>query len=188
MYCEFCGRKHNGSCECLKTTKLRNIDKIFLFLFVMGLPPIFFILGYLDQNESFYYLQTSAIILSIFMIVFTALYYLFKLPYLALFFNCHQYCNRSFKIGSSYFPICYRCSGIYLGIFSTLIASLFYTNVYLFIALGVPMTIDGLLQKYTTYESTTIKRFITGFLFGPSLVAFYGLGNYLVIYVIDYLI
>lgn len=36
--------------------------------------------------------------------------------------------------------------------------------------LMIPMLIDGFTQKLTTYESTNLRRFVTGFLFGIGLV------------------
>jgi len=37
----------------------------------------------------------------------------------------------------------------------------------------LPMIIDGLVQRLTSYESNNIKRVITGFLFGYGLVVLF---------------
>ena len=54
-----------------------------------------------------------------------------------------------------------------------LIACFFYQPPLWFcIVLMVPMIADGLIQRLTTYESTNVKRVITGALFGYALVSF----------------
>lgn len=37
----------------------------------------------------------------------------------------------------------------------------------------IPMLIDGFTQRLTTYESTNIRRFITGFLFGIGITSLF---------------
>jgi len=41
------------------------------------------------------------------------------------------------------------------------------------VLLMLPMIIDGLVQRLTSYESNNIKRVITGFLFGYGLVVLF---------------
>ena len=48
----------------------------------------------------------------------------------------------------------------------------FRPPVWICILLMLPMIADGLIQRLTTYESTNVKRVITGALFGYALVSF----------------
>lgn len=87
------------------------------------------------------------------------------------FAGCHQMPERSFFLGEYQFPLCARCTGIQIG---RLIAVLLFPFVLIpmKIALTVlpllllPLAIDGLVQKYTKYESNNCKRVITGILWG----------------------
>lgn len=79
---------------------------------------------------------------------------------------CNGIASRAFHIGDFCFILCYRCSGVVLGI----IFSLYYLNKYKpkirYILLIIPMIIDGLLQLLTPYISNNLLRSITGVLFG----------------------
>ena len=81
---------------------------------------------------------------------------------------CHQKPERSFCIRKYQFPFCARCSGILFGLLTGLLFLLFVQleNFYLMVFLWVPMIIDGLIQKYTSYLSNNRRRLKTGFLFG----------------------
>ena len=81
---------------------------------------------------------------------------------------CHQKPERSFSIGNYQFPFCARCSGILFGVLIGLPISLVlpFENFYLIILLWIPMIIDGLVQKHTSYLSNNRRRLITGLLFG----------------------
>ena len=74
---------------------------------------------------------------------------------------CHQRPERSFFIGKYQFPFCARCSGILFGVligfpFSLLVQ---FENFYLMVLLWIPMIIDGLTQKHTSYLSNNKRRF-----------------------------
>lgn len=81
---------------------------------------------------------------------------------------CHQKSERSFFIREHQFPFCARCSGIIFGVLIGLMFSLLvqWENFYLMILLLIPMVIDGLFQKYTSYLSNNKKRLLSGLLFG----------------------
>lgn len=108
-------------------------------------------------------------------------------------FICHQRPDRSLKVSGNYLPLCVRCLGILVGMTMTFGYSLFVINptgkffealnqflpprlreiqpswlpvVLIGAMLMTPMTLDGLAQLITGYESTNVKRIITGFLFG----------------------
>lgn len=96
-----------------------------------------------------------------------------SLPRLVL---CHRLPDRTFKIGKYHFPMCTRCTGLYIGAF------FYFTFVYFnyvqynlfFILFGMlimfPILIDGLTQFLGYRESNNILRFSTG------LIASIGLG------------
>lgn len=88
---------------------------------------------------------------------------------------CHRKPERTFKIRGKYFPVCSRCTGMYLGAF------LYFALVYwiymcynwqiiilaLFIVL--PTFTDGLTQLLFRRESTNTLRFSTGVFAGIGL-------------------
>ena len=90
---------------------------------------------------------------------------------------CHQLQERSLQISGKPLSVCARDTGIYLGIFSTLIYFfLFKRNkivtipsikVSFFLLLFmVPMMIDGLGSYAHLFESNNARRLITGLGFG----------------------
>lgn len=90
--------------------------------------------------------------------------------WLPRFFGCHSRKDRSFYFKGEKFPICARCTGELLGIlFSCLLFYFFRTNIVINILIMFPMIIDGFIQLKTSYESTNLKRLISGFLFGYGL-------------------
>lgn len=101
------------------------------------------------------------------------IYVLYK--WLPIIFGCHQITKRTFIIKDRKMPICARCTGELFGIFFTLIYSLIFGIIPLSICLilMMPMIIDGTVQFKTKYESNNILRYITGFLFGFSIIEFH---------------
>ena len=96
-----------------------------------------------------------------------------SMEWFSKYWGCHQMPERSFFINKYQLPICARCTGIIIGeIISTIMFFIFSMPIYIYILFTFPMIIDGLIQLKTTYESTNIKRFITGFLFGYGMVSF----------------
>jgi len=100
---------------------------------------------------------------------------------------CHRKPERSFKIRNYYFPVCARCTGIYLGIFSFFIFNYFFNVQYdtilvlAAIIMMIPTFLDGLTQFFNFRESNNTLRFITG------LIAGIGIGI-LIIYFFDYIL
>jgi uncharacterized membrane protein len=87
--------------------------------------------------------------------------------------GCHQIHSRSFTIFHYQFPVCARCSGIYLGnIVSILIIILtdIHLDYTLCIVIMLPMVLEGLYQMFTNYTSNNFKRMITGFMFGIGII------------------
>lgn len=93
-------------------------------------------------------------------------------------FICHRIPERTFKIRGHYFPVCARCTGLYIGIFFYFFyACLFYVEhsinlTILGILLIIPTFIDGLTQLVMSRESNNIIRLFTGVLGGIGLMMF----------------
>lgn len=88
---------------------------------------------------------------------------------------CHRKPERSFFIKGHQFPVCARCTGFYLSMFTYFIYTYFYFvdyNLFLLvfavIAL-IPTAIDGLTQLFEYRESNNTLRFMTGILGGLGL-------------------
>ena len=90
-------------------------------------------------------------------------------------FICHRIPERTFKIRNYYFPVCSRCTGIYIGAIS------YYTFVYFVyvqynialiltaLLMILPMFSDGLTQFLGFRESNNTFRFFTGLIAGIGL-------------------
>jgi uncharacterized membrane protein len=88
---------------------------------------------------------------------------------------CHGIPERSFKIKGHQFPVCARCTGIYLGSFSYIGLVLIFNwgfNLTIFI-LGllmiIPTFVDGFTQYLNLRESNNTLRFISGVIGGVGL-------------------
>ncbi len=88
---------------------------------------------------------------------------------------CHQLDDRSYHFGVRKFPVCARCTGIYIGQLLGIVLYFAYIpslkpSLYLCLALAIPMIVDGITQLRSKYESTNNRRLITGLLFGYAIV------------------
>ena len=87
-------------------------------------------------------------------------------------FGCHCRSDRSFYFNGRQFPICARCTGELAGFLFSIILFFFWKpSISVSFVLIIPLIIDGFVQRLTSYESTNIRRFVTGFLFGVGLMA-----------------
>jgi uncharacterized membrane protein len=86
---------------------------------------------------------------------------------------CHQRNDRSFYSGLRKFPVCARCTGIYLALpLGVVLALIFPVNPAFLIPLLLPLILDGTIQLFSSYESNNKRRLVTGMLFGFA----YGMG------------
>lgn len=92
-------------------------------------------------------------------------------------FFCHRLPERSFFFKGKQFPICARCTGILIGYFIGIIYILFNKNLNIIIELSfmIPLLIDGTGQYLGYFESTNIRRLITGTLAGISTICLFRL-------------
>lgn len=85
---------------------------------------------------------------------------------------CHRIPERTFKIKGIYFPVCSRCTGIYIGSFTYFIYVYFnyvnYTSLMILTAILItlPTIFDGLTQFIGWRRSYNLLRFCTGFIAG----------------------
>lgn len=76
---------------------------------------------------------------------------------------CHQRADRSFFYKDYQFPICARCTGVFIGYVLALIYSFNIFTSVIFLSI---MGIDWTIQKLNIKQSTNARRFTTGILGG----------------------
>ena len=91
-------------------------------------------------------------------------------------FFCHQMPERSLQFNSETFPLCFRCSGIYIGIFLSHIYAYImkrYSKIspnrkcgLLLVLLAVPLAVDGIGDSLNFWNSPGEVRLVTGLLMG----------------------
>ncbi len=189
MYCEFCGREITKKCNCIRSNKISNVEIYSIFFFIMSAASYLFLRGIINHNRLFdvNYFYLGALTLSIVVSVLLLVSLLTPRNYLAVFFGCHQSCNRSFRIFGKHFIVCARCTGIMIGIYLSLLLSVNISIPLWSMVLAIPMIIDGTIQQKTSYVSNNIKRVITGIFFAPLLIYLFGLFYLLFTYGILYI-
>ena len=94
----------------------------------------------------------------------------FCYKWLPVFFACHCRPERSFFFRGRQFPVCARCTGIMTGMLLFALSCWWFRPPFrAALILIIPLIADGTIQKKTSYESTNIRRLITGTLFGYSI-------------------
>jgi uncharacterized membrane protein len=88
---------------------------------------------------------------------------------------CHRKPERTFKVKGYYFPVCARCTGIYISMLVSLILlwNIQFNSIssaLIAIILIIPMGIDGTTQLLGMRLSNNKLRLITGLLGGVGLV------------------
>ena len=81
---------------------------------------------------------------------------------------CHRRKDRSIKMSNYTFPLCARCTGLWLGFAVGLLFRVagLHTPPMFSVALMLPLIIDGLAQFVGYRESNNQLRILTGVLFG----------------------
>lgn len=101
--------------------------------------------------------------------------------------GCHQMESRSFSFRGYQFPVCARCTGVFIGQVSGIISIIcgFRLPIYLSFIFMAIMALDWGIQYLKIHESSNIRRFISGTLCGFGMTYLY---FYVIKYVIDFLI
>ena len=82
---------------------------------------------------------------------------------LGFFSGCHQKASRSFFAGNYQFPVCARCTGVFVGyILYACISKEVGIELNHSILFCIVMLVDWLLQYLKIRESTNFRRFVTG--------------------------
>lgn len=84
--------------------------------------------------------------------------------------GCHQRPDRSFFMHGYQFPVCARCTGVFIG---QILSIIFFPDICLsmktYIFLCIPMLFDWSTQYLGKRESTQPIRFLTGIAGGYAL-------------------
>lgn len=84
---------------------------------------------------------------------------------------CHRRKDRSIKLSRFTFPLCARCTGIWLGFATGLLLRFAGLHMPLVFAVTfiLPLMVDGLTQRSGFRESNNVLRLLTGILFGIAI-------------------
>ncbi|MBQ0051053.1 MAG: DUF2085 domain-containing protein [Treponema sp.] len=94
--------------------------------------------------------------------------------------GCHQIPNRSFFYKGYQFPICARCTGVFISAFISLICVfLIRIPISICVLMSFVMLIDWLVQAVGIKQSTNKRRLLTGLIGGFGYTTLY---YYFVIY------
>lgn len=91
---------------------------------------------------------------------------------------CHQQSDKCFRINGSYFLVCARCTGIYIGAFFGLFFSLFPFTKYFrstykyFVVFSIIMFIEVLINNFLLGSYNKTSALFTGYLFSFFAVNF----------------
>jgi uncharacterized membrane protein len=104
------------------------------------------------------------------------------------FVSCHKLPERSFFYKGKQFPVCARCTGIYVG-YLIFIPLLWFIKIDIYWALLsiLPTIIDGLTQAYCNRESNNFIRFFSGILAGYGLAGLSDFIAYWTVFFFKYL-
>lgn len=89
--------------------------------------------------------------------------------------GCHQMPERSFFYHGKQFPVCARCTGVFIGQSAAVILALFKLTLKLPISLILicTMGLDWCIQALNIKQSTNIRRLITGICGGLGVFSLY---------------
>ena len=92
--------------------------------------------------------------------------------WLPILMGCHCRPERSFHYKGRPFPICARCTGMLAGfIFALMTFPFLRISAHWLLLFILPGVIDGTIQMFSSYESTNIRRLVTGFFMGYGLLS-----------------
>ena len=158
-----------------QNSQISFVERIIILIIFMIIPLHFIIIKYLKAGlmwEKVNHFHIVSVCYSVIFLTIIIFQNILHRPYLALVFGCHQIRERTFQQAFKYLQICSRCSGMLIGVFIMMLLSKLNINQHWFLLGMIPITVDGLSQRYLNYNSTNIRRFFTGLLFGPCFIIF----------------
>lgn len=89
--------------------------------------------------------------------------------------GCHQMPERSFFYHGKQFPVCARCTGVFIGQSLAILSAVFKFTIKLPLsfALIIIMGIDWFIQEINIKPSTNLRRLITGICGGFGVFSIY---------------
>lgn len=89
------------------------------------------------------------------------------------FVHCHRKPERSFFWKGRQFPVCARCTGIYLGYLSFPVFNFdwYHLSSLFSFLLMIPTILDGITQAFMHRESTNFMRLTTGIMCGTGAMS-----------------
>lgn len=97
------------------------------------------------------------------------------------FVFCHRDPNRSFFYKGRQFPLCARCTGLYVGysFWPLFVFDIINFGILFTLSIILPTFIDGFIQYYFKWESNNWVRFLSGLAAGVGLMSLAAIiGNY----------
>lgn len=89
------------------------------------------------------------------------------LDYIGKISGCHRLPDRSFHYKSYQFPVCARCTGVFVGnVISVLLVFFYIPDLWFLITGCCIMFLDWFVQYIDIAPSNNIRRLITGILGG----------------------
>ena len=189
MFCRECGRFKELKCVCLSSRPISKIETFTIFILFQFLTALVVFVS--NDLFSYSFLESIpyiSIVIFMYLLILSILTKLFDKSYLALFFGCHQAVNRSISINGQLTNICSRCLGILIGFALVYLLKDMSFSILFYIILGTPLTIDGLLQKFTQYKSNQALRLTTGILFSWTFSFLVTGYNYIILFTINLLL
>lgn len=89
------------------------------------------------------------------------------------YWGCHQMPERSFFFRGYQFPVCARCTGIIAGYICAIILWFIWSPGWYIAFFLIPLILDGVTQYLEWRMSNNILRFVTGVLFGYSILTLF---------------
>ena len=92
--------------------------------------------------------------------------------------GCHQMPERSFFFRNYQFPICARCTGLFLGDLAAIVSFSMFIKINLpalilfFVSSVILLGVDGYFQLKDIWVSTNFRRLVTGLLCGFFVTGF----------------
>jgi len=84
--------------------------------------------------------------------------------------GCHQMPERSFFFHGKQFPVCARCTGVFLGeLVSVVVCRWFHPPLWLVLSFCALILLDWGIQALEWKESTNFRRLTTGLLCGYAI-------------------